>query len=108
MDRIDVKQYVPLPSVRINYEIFRRCYLELLARKVIIPLEPDSGEYFLDSESISLSHDDFATQPSEAFPGWEAMQASMALSRRPEETSISYRLCKLAEKSIVCQFTNAC
>ncbi|KAI4222831.1 MAG: hypothetical protein L6R36_005863 [Xanthoria steineri] len=100
LDRIDVKQYVPLPSVRINYEIFRRCYLDLLARKVIIPLEPDSGETLMDGECIPLSHDDFASQPSEAIPGWEAMQASMALSRQPKEISIPYRLCKLAEKSI--------
>ncbi|KAL8653056.1 MAG: hypothetical protein Q9226_004006, partial [Calogaya cf. arnoldii] len=100
LDRISVKRYIPLPSVKTSYEILRRCYLDLLELRVITPLRPDTEEeeHAFDSEYIPLSHGDFAIQPSEAFPTWDAMQGAIQLSLQPDESSIPYRLWKLAEK----------
>ncbi|KAL8856608.1 MAG: hypothetical protein Q9178_006763 [Gyalolechia marmorata] len=102
LDRIDVKQYIPVPSVRIRYEIFRRSYLDLLECKVIAPLgqinEMDEDLLDYPSDHTSLGGGDFATQPSEALPTWDAMQDAIGLNSRALESSIPYRLWKLAEK----------
>ncbi|KAL8905580.1 MAG: hypothetical protein Q9171_006614 [Xanthocarpia ochracea] len=103
LDRIDVKQYIPVPSVRIRYEIFRRSYLDLIECKVIAPLgqikEMDEDLLDYPSDHTSLGGGDFAPQPSEALPTWDAMQDMMGLNSRAMESSIPYRLWKLAEKS---------
>ncbi len=92
--------------MRIRYEIFRRSYLDLLACKVIAPLgqinEMDEDLLDYSSDHTSLGGGDFATQPSEALPTWDAMQDVMGLNSRAMESSVPYRLWKLAEKCAVC------
>ncbi|KAI4192499.1 MAG: hypothetical protein LQ348_003138 [Seirophora lacunosa] len=46
LDRIDVKQYLPGPSTKMRYEIFRRCYIDLLSCKIIVSNQkrPRDGE----------------------------------------------------------------
>ncbi|KAL8731523.1 MAG: hypothetical protein Q9166_003369 [cf. Caloplaca sp. 2 TL-2023] len=99
LDRIDVKQYIPEPGVRIRYEIFRKCYLHLLESGVIAPLKDnsDAEEDLLDSPTgyVLLNGEQSATQSIEAFPVYEIMQVQY----RKKEKSTPYKLWKIAEKS---------
>lgn len=103
LDRIDVKRYISLPNVKTRYEIFRRCYLDLIESKLILPpeqdldVEEDLPDY--PSEYVSLHDGDLAFQPCGTLPTWEIME----FSHGTKETSLPYRLSKLAEKSAVCQ-----
>ncbi|KAL9634870.1 MAG: hypothetical protein Q9204_002831 [Flavoplaca sp. TL-2023a] len=102
LDRISVKSYVPLPGIRTIYEIFRRCYLDLLELKVITSLQPDTSvkEQVSESEYISVNDEDLAIQSSDAFPIWEEMQGAIEQKLPLNEESIAYKLWKIAEKSI--------
>ncbi|KAL8767263.1 MAG: hypothetical protein Q9209_006189 [Squamulea sp. 1 TL-2023] len=99
LDRIDVKQYIPLPSVKTRYEMFRRSYLDLIQSGVISPLEQalhvegELPEY--PNEYVALNDGDLGFQSCETLPTWEIVD----FSHGTKETSIPYRLSKLAEKS---------
>ncbi|KAL8705723.1 MAG: hypothetical protein Q9201_001157 [Fulgogasparrea decipioides] len=103
LDRIDIKQYIPEPSTRIRYEIFRKCLLDLLDCKIIISTQGNSKlqEDVLGgpAEEISLVdeyvHIHSEGQDRETFPPFDAMQ----LNFRAREDSAPYKLWRIAEKS---------
>ncbi|KAL8978119.1 MAG: hypothetical protein Q9205_006223 [Flavoplaca limonia] len=102
LDRISVKSYVPLPGIRTIYEIFRRCYLDLLELQVITSLQPDTAvkEHVSESEYISVNDEDLAIQSLDVFPIWEEMQGAIEQKLPLNEESMAYKLWKIAEKSI--------
>ncbi|KAL8817431.1 MAG: hypothetical protein Q9223_003731 [Gallowayella weberi] len=100
LDRINVKQYVPEPGVKIRYEILRRCYQDLLDIGMISPPKDSQAEEdFPSSPTTILSFEDeeLAPQPGKALPRYEIMQ----LDYQTKENSVPYKLWKIAEKSAV-------
>ncbi|KAL8808728.1 MAG: hypothetical protein Q9200_004079 [Gallowayella weberi] len=98
LDRINVKQYVPEPGVKIRYEILRRCYQDLLDIGMISPPKDSQAEEdFPSSPTTILSFEDeeLAPQPGKALPRYEIMQ----LDYQTKENSVPYKLWKIAEKS---------
>ncbi|KAL8903479.1 MAG: hypothetical protein Q9207_003892 [Kuettlingeria erythrocarpa] len=103
LDRIDVKQYVPGPSTSIRYEMFRRCYFELLASNVVTPMSRGSdneeidvngsaGNGLLESWQVIARANRTAD---ELLPTYEVME----LSFRTDTKSMPYKLLEIAEKS---------
>ncbi|KAL8961502.1 MAG: hypothetical protein Q9193_001950 [Seirophora villosa] len=103
LDRIDVKQYLPGPSTKIRYEIFRRCYLDLLSCSIIVSNEqkPRDDEDVLYNAvgDRSLETWDVVSRPlmnhNEVLPTYEAFE----LNFRADMESIPCRLWSIAERS---------
>ncbi|KAL8735278.1 MAG: hypothetical protein Q9181_002870 [Wetmoreana brouardii] len=102
LDRIDIKQYIPTPSTRIRYEIFRQCLLDLLDCKIITSTQGNSRlqeDVLGPTEESSLVdgyvHVQSEGQDSDTFPPFDAMQ----LNFRVREDSAPHKLWRVAEKS---------
>ncbi|KAL8800579.1 MAG: hypothetical protein Q9182_005090 [Xanthomendoza sp. 2 TL-2023] len=98
LDRINVKQYIPEPGVKIRYEILRRCYLDLLEIGMIASLKDSQAEEDFPSSPttiVSFEDEELAPQPGKVFPRYDIMQ----LDFRTKERSLPYKLWKIAEKS---------
>lgn len=99
-----MKQYVPGPSIRMRYEIFRRCYLDLLACNIVKTVSRETNDKDIDSEEStdrSLESwqviDRASVHTNEILPTYEGMEVSF----RTDKKSVSYRLREIAEKSAV-------
>ena len=109
LDRVDIKQYVPQPSTQARYEIYRTCYLELARRNIIAPFH-----HIVKDDALTqtcMLPDMFEGQPSNtleseyhshlldenSLPDYN----SMFLNHWGEESSIVWRLWKIAERSAV-------
>ncbi|KAL8720841.1 MAG: hypothetical protein Q9225_002358 [Loekoesia sp. 1 TL-2023] len=105
LDRIDVKQYIQEPSTRIRYEIFRRCYFDLIECSIVALMQanPPNEGALPDgpAEDISLVNGRIITHAEdyiyEALPTYDVMQ----LNFRANHDSVPYRLWKIAERSAV-------
>ncbi|KAL8755647.1 MAG: hypothetical protein Q9184_004731 [Pyrenodesmia sp. 2 TL-2023] len=94
LDRIDVKQYVPGPSIRMRYEIFRRCYLDLLACNVVTSVSREINNEGMDPEEStdrSLESwqviDRASVHTNEILPTYESMEglSGRVLQRLPTQ-----------------------
>lgn len=104
MDRIDVKQYVPGPSIRMRYEIFRRSYTDLLASNIVTTVSRethDKGVAPEESTDRSLESwqiiDRDKIGANEILPAYEGMEVSFRMDKK----SVPYKLREIAEKSAV-------
>ncbi|KAL9030334.1 MAG: hypothetical protein Q9196_001529 [Gyalolechia fulgens] len=103
LDRIDVKQYIPEPSTRIRYEIFRRCYLALLECNLVFSMQANirNGKNPLEGpdEAISVIDGQIVADAkgcwSEILPAYGLAQ----LHFRKIHDSVPYELSKIAESS---------
>ncbi|KAL9022551.1 MAG: hypothetical protein Q9185_000261, partial [Variospora sp. 1 TL-2023] len=104
LDRIDIKQYLPGPSTKTRYEIFRRCYLDLFRCGILLPNQQRPRD---DVDALDIS---VGTRPPETWgvvarpsidyevlPTYEVVE----LKYRSDQDSIPYRLWRIAERSAV-------
>ncbi|KAL8653352.1 MAG: hypothetical protein Q9210_002154 [Variospora velana] len=103
LDRIDVKQYLPGPSTKMRYEIFRRCYLDLFRGSILVPNQqrPRDDEDALDNSVGDRSLETwgvvarYSIDYDEILPTYEVVE----LKYRSDKDSIPYRLWRIAERS---------
>ncbi|KAL8840448.1 MAG: hypothetical protein Q9170_001324 [Blastenia crenularia] len=103
LDRIDVRQYIPEPDTRSRYEIFRRCYLDLLVGGIIAPMDDrfQRQQYLPDglAEDVSFVDGQITIHGEEhqveVLPNFDVMQLVFGAS----QVSMPYRLWKIAERS---------
>lgn len=59
LDRVDIKQYIPNPSAKARYEVYRRCYFELAQCGIIAPIH-----YYEDGDTCMVEGDPECASPS--------------------------------------------
>lgn len=105
LDRIDVKQYIPQPNARARYEILRRCYLDLLSCKMIVPLQATRGNGDDrpegPAEYVSVINGQIVARAEgecfEVLPAYDITQ----LHFLTDQCSTPYKLSKIADSSAV-------